>query len=67
MKSSIINLPKKHDKTGAGDRKLFILTLVTAGYTENADICILRTLCFGPFRPRVLTKHLKFMPEAILR
>lgn len=52
---------------GAGDRKLFILTLVTAGYTENADICILRTLCFGPFRPRVLTKHLKFMPEAILR
>lgn len=47
MKNSIINLPKKHDKMGAGDRKLFILTLVTAGYTENADICILRTLCFG--------------------
>lgn len=65
MKSSIINLLKKYDKMGVGDCKLFIFIFVIVGYIENVDICILRILCVGFFRFRVLIKYLKFMLEVI--
>lgn len=50
---------------GVGDCKLFIFIFVIVGYIENVDICILRILCFGFFRFRVLIKYLKFMLEVI--